>query len=221
VLHELADKGQKVIVCTATDCGAKLYPQHPNIVKIYSTPMDRDMMIDVMRKDGATKVIDATHPYAVNASENIKKATDELGIPLEVIMQRNELDNELAELVDFAENYSDAADKLQATKGNILLTIGSHNIDVFTEKLDKDRLVIRVLPTNDVLKKCESLGIMPNRIIAMQGPFSYDMNKAIYEHYQIRHMVTKDSGKVGGVEEKVLPAVQNGINVIVIKRPRS
>jgi precorrin-6A/cobalt-precorrin-6A reductase len=183
--------------------------------------MDYKMMIDVMQKDGVTKVIDATHPYAVNVSENIKKATTELGIPLEVMPQREELGGKMAELVTIANNYNDAAEILKTTQGNILLTIGSRNIDTFVEAIDKNRLVARVLPTSDVLLKCETLGILPKNIIAMQGPFKAEMNKAIYESYQIRHMVTKDSGKIGGIEEKILPAIEKGINVIVIKRPRS
>lgn len=221
VLEELAGKGEKIIVCTATKYGAKLYPEHPSIVNIYCEPMDESAMIDVMKQDNITKVIDATHPYAVNVSANIKIATDKLCIPLEVIEQREELGGEMAEIVTFADDYIDAVEKLQDTKGNILLTIGSRNIDVFAEKLEKDRLVARVLPTSDVIKKCEALGLVPSQIIAMQGPFSSEINKAIYEKYNIRHMVTKDSGKIGGVEEKIMPAIELGINTIVIKRPRS
>lgn len=221
VLEELAGKGEKIIICTATKYGAKLYPEHENIIKIYSTPMDSSMMIDVMKKDSVTKVIDTTHPYAVNVSANIKIATDKLGILLEVIEQREELGGEMVELVTFADDYIDAVEKLKDTKGNILLTIGSRNIDVFVEKLDRDRLIARVLPTSDVIKKCEVLGLMPSQVIAMQGPFKVDMNKAIYEQYRIRHMVTKDSGKIGGVEEKIMPTIKLGINTIVIKRPRS
>lgn len=221
VLDKLAGKGEKIIVCTATKYGAELYPKHPRIVKIYCEPMDEERMLNVMKQDNITRVIDATHPYAVNVSANIKKATDKLGIPLEVMPQRKELSGEMAELVDFADDYSDAANKLKKTKGNILLTIGSRNIDVFAENLEKDRLVVRVLPTSDVLQKCEALGLVPSQIIAMQGPFSKEMNTAIYERYQICHMVTKDSGKIGGVEEKIMPAIELGINTIVIKRPRS
>ena len=58
-----------------------------------------------------------------------------------------------------------------------------------------------------------------SHIIAMQGPFSTQLNDALYAQLQIAVMVTKDSGEAGGVSEKVLPAPHRGIHVIVIRRP--
>ena len=66
---------------------------------------------------------------------------------------------------------------------------------------------------------CESAGILPAHIIAMQGPFSAALNAALYDQLDIRVMVTKDSGVQGGVPEKVLPALERDIHVILIERP--
>ena len=80
-------------------------------------------------------------------------------------------------------------------------------------------MIIRVLPTSNVLAECEKLGFVQNQIIAMQGPFSTALNSSIYEDYNIKHMVTKDSGVQGRVEAKVVSAIERGIHVVVIKRP--
>ena len=53
----------------------------------------------------------------------------------------------------------------------------------------------------------------------MQGPFSQDLNGALYDQFGIQVMVTKDSGAAGGLEEKILPALAREIDVIVIDRP--
>ena len=53
----------------------------------------------------------------------------------------------------------------------------------------------------------------------MQGPFSPELNEALYDQFDIQVMVTKDSGKAGGLEEKVLPALAREMDVIVIDRP--
>ena len=220
VLEELIAKGKEVIVCTATEYGASLYPDDPHIVKRYSTPMDADAMVSVMREHGVTHVVDATHPYATMVSKHIKEACYRAGLPLEVVAYREKLRQDLARQVQYVESYQEAVACLEKTEGNILLTIGSHHMDTFVTEGITERLHVRLLPTVRSVSKCEALGIKPKQIIAMQGPFSEELNAAIYQQLDIRHMVTKDSGKVGGVEDKVRAAIHCGINVIVIKQPK-
>ena len=61
--------------------------------------------------------------------------------------------------------------------------------------------------------------MLPGHVIAMQGPFTAALNAALYDMLDIRAMVSKDSGAAGGVPEKVLPALERGIHVIMIARP--
>jgi precorrin-6x reductase len=72
---------------------------------------------------------------------------------------------------------------------------------------------------HDSLTACEELGIPHRNIIAMQGPFSIEINEALLRQYQIRYLVTKDGGKVGGFEEKVVAARHTGAQLVVISRP--
>ena len=62
--------------------------------------------------------------------------------------------------------------------------------------------------------------MVQSHIIAMQGPFSRALNAALYDQLHIRVMVSKDSGQPGGVADKVLPALERGIDVIMIERPK-
>ena len=59
-----------------------------------------------------------------------------------------------------------------------------------------------------------------SHVIAMQGPFSRNFNAALYDQLRIRTMVSKDSGQPGGVADKVLPALERGIDVVMIERPK-
>ena len=81
---------------------------------------------------------------------------------------------------------------LEQTKGNILLTTGSKELSVYasSEKI-KNRLYVRVLPGLESLHICMEQGISGKQIIALQGPFSEEMNTAILHQYQIQCMVTK------------------------------
>ncbi len=112
-----------------------------------------------------------------------------------------------------------AAGAIKDTRGPVLLTTGSHTLSLYTRAADPARLWARVLPTKEALELCESAGIPASHIIAMQGPFSRALNAALYDQLEIRTMVTKDSGRAGGVEEKVIPALAREIHVIMIDRP--
>ncbi|MEI3167671.1 MAG: precorrin-6A/cobalt-precorrin-6A reductase [Lachnospiraceae bacterium] len=77
----------------------------------------------------------------------------------------------------------------------------------------------RVLPDSQVLKKCEDLGLHGAHIIAMQGPFSVELNCALLRTVQAGWLVTKEAGKRGGFAEKIEAARQCGVSVVVIRRP--
>ena len=85
---------------------------------------------------------------------------------------------------------------------------------------DGKELYVRILPIPEHIVLCLDIGIPPTNIIAMHGSFSEDLNRAMFRQYQINTMVTKDSGEAGGVPEKINAALNEGIDTIVIERPR-
>ena len=78
----------------------------------------------------------------------------------------------------------------------------------------------RVLPTAEVLTMMEELGVSPKHIIAMQGPFSYDMNRIMFSDTKAEVVVMKNSGLVGGSDTKLKAAMNLGLHIIVIDRPQ-
>jgi precorrin-6A/cobalt-precorrin-6A reductase len=106
--------------------------------------------------------------------------------------------------------------------GTVFLTTGSHNLEVFTrhQGLRGRRIVVRVLPDHKVVKKCQDLGVSPREIVAMQGPFSVKLNKAIFQAYRAGVVVTRDGGPPGGTYNKVKAALDLKIPVVIIQREK-
>ncbi len=102
-----------------------------------------------------------------------------------------------------------AAQYLTATQGNVLLTTGAKELAAFAG-LDAARLYPRVLPTVAGITACEGAGIPHRNIIAMQGPFTLELNLALMQQFHIRYLVTKDGGSAGGFAEKAQAAAQSG-----------
>ena len=69
------------------------------------------------------------------------------------------------------------------------------------------------------IEACEKAGLEHKNIIGMFGPFSTEMNEVLIKEFNIKYLVTKNSGSKGGFMEKIEAAANTGIKVILIDRP--
>ncbi|MCL6477030.1 MAG: precorrin-6A/cobalt-precorrin-6A reductase, partial [Peptococcaceae bacterium] len=53
--------------------------------------------------------------------------------------------------------------------------------------------------------------------VAMQGPFSVKLNKAIFQAYRAGVVVTRDGGKAGGTYNKVKAALELKVPLVLIR----
>ena len=214
----LAGQPVRVLACVATDYGETLIPEAENL-EVSAGRLDQGQMEALFAERRFDAVIDATHPYAVQATRNIRACCTALGIPYERI-ERPPQSASWRQDVQHVPDAGAAAQALQSTEGPVLLTTGSHTLLPYVRAVDPARLFVRVLSTREALELCAAAGILSSHIIAMQGPFTRAFNAALYDQWGIRAMVTKDSGQAGGVEEKVIPALERQIHIIMIDRPK-
>lgn len=120
------------------------------------------------------------------------------------------------ELSDF---LSENVEVLCGPEGNILLTTGSKDLEHICSNVDRKRIYVRVLPSRESIALCEKSGITNNHIIALHGPFSTELNRALIRQYNIKLLITKESGTKGGYQEKVDAALLEGAKILVIRRP--
>ena len=55
-----------------------------------------------------------------------------------------------------------------------------------------------MLPLDASLALCREAGVQPSHILAMQGPFSEEMDTAMLRAVSAKWLVTKDGGEAGG-----------------------
>lgn len=183
--------------------------------------LTEQQMVELIEERQVKTVVDASHPYAEEASKTAMAAAKSIGIPY--IRYERPQQSFVNPLVTEVETYEEAAKVASTHTGTIMLTTGSKTLATFTEQLlhnENIRLVCRMLPNKENMEKCDALGIKQRDIIAIQGPFSKALNLALYEQYNTTLTITKESGKVGSVDEKMDAALELGIPVILIKRPK-
>lgn len=210
--RQLAELGAEVTVSVATPLGQEEQGEMPGITVRCGRLLPEEMAVLLK---GTALCIDATHPYAVEATRNIRAAAEKAGVEYHRLLRAA---SPLPEGCLVFESAGQAAEALAQKEGNLLLATGAKELPVFG-CVPAQRLYPRVLPTLEGIAACEAAGIPHKNIIAMQGPFSRAMNQAMMEQYHIRYLVTKDGGTAGGFEEKAAAASAAGAQLVVIRRP--
>lgn len=208
---ELAELGLSVTVSVATQLGAEELAGIGGVDILVGRRAQAEMEALLPDYD---LCVDATHPYAVEATAHIAAACRTVGTPLRRLLRPASETGEAIQVGSCAE----AAAFLAGQPGNILLATGAKELGAFRH-LDKARLFVRVLPTHQGLNACEALGIPHRNILALQGPFSQKLNEAMLEQYQIDWMVSKDGGQAGGFGEKLAAVRSVGAKLVLVGRP--
>jgi len=217
----LLTQGYDVTVSVVSDYGKSLLPKHERLT-VNAEPLDKGQLKEYLTRHAITAVVDASHPYAAQISANAMDVCRELNLPY--IRYERPGEPIAYDKIYAAENYGQAAELAAqyADGGTVFLTTGSRSLPIFCRHpaLQNNRLIARVLPTSDVMTACEKLGLSPKNIVAVQGPFSVDLNRALFSAYETKVVVTKDTARLGGLDTKIAAAAALSLPVVVIARPR-
>lgn len=206
----------EVYACVATEYGQTLLPRGEQIT-VSAVRLSQEEMAALFRTHRFDLVIDATHPYADVVTRNICAACAATGTQYHRLLRA---DCAAGENAVYVPDIDGAVAYLAETQGTILLTTGSKELHRFAPLPDfAQRVYARVLPMEQSLQLCREAGLQPSHILAMQGPFSVEMNAAMLKSTGAAYMVTKSSGTAGGFEEKISAAAAAGVTSVIIGRP--
>lgn len=218
-------------VSVVSGYGADLLPES-EYLHVLSGRMAGEAMEGFMKRASIRAVFDATHPYAAEATRNIKEACGRARVSyLRVTRESAAAENPggdsgkgpaaaFASQVVYVYSVEEAVCYLKDREGDILVTTGSKELAAYTALPGyEERLYVRVLPSCAAISACEDIGIRGKRIIAMQGPFSEEMNRAMMRQLGVRYLVTKEAGAAGGFLEKLSAAEALSVTAVVIGRP--
>lgn len=230
--EHLCKRGIEHTVCVATEYGEIVLQENP-LAHVHMGRMDSEGMRSFFAEQKCKLIVDATHPYAAVVTENIKQAvyafnkahavTDNKAdscISENIEYVRLKRDTDISADYDNIRYFEDneaCARALNNTDGNILLTTGSKELSVYCKNSGvRERLYVRVLPGLESISLCMHNDITGKHILALQGPFSTQLNEALIDQYDIRCLVTKKSGAAGGFIEKIAAAKNKSIPVYIV-----
>ena len=144
-------------VCVATEYGHEVMTegQYRNI---YTGRLTEEEMKEFMQKGDYAAIVDATHPYAVVVSSNIRQASAQAGLPYYRLRRTLQSAGDDSDVI-YVKSQQECVRALEQTSGNILLTTGSKELHCYCEnEALRERLFVRVLPGTESIEICHKNG---------------------------------------------------------------
>ena len=210
-----------ILTTTTTEYGAKLAKESGSD-EVIARPLPKDELTEIIKKENIDLLIDATHPFAAHITQTSVSIANELKMPF-IRFERpiTNLENIDTSHIHYVNSFDEAGKLIENEfiEGNVLHFAGANTMEEILKHVSVDRFYPRILKVESSIEKCEMLGVDPSHIIPMNGAASLDENLELIERYDASVMITKESGEIGGVVEKIEAANEKDIAVIMIQRP--
>lgn len=210
----LRRRGRQVIFSVVSEYAKSLLPLG---TLCHVGRLNGEEMLAFIRETNPHRIIDATHPYAVLASQNIRQSAEALNIAYERV-HFADIDNAWRDAVEWVDSHEAMVASIVREKGNMLLGIGRDPLMKLPLDTDMGRLYPRITPTPEAVAACLELGYLRQNIIAMDGPFSKMLTMALFDEKNITSVVVRDATDKSYLHEMVVPALERGYHVIMYGR---
>jgi len=210
----LSDAGFKIVLSAATGFPGRDGTEAPARI---NGSFDQGGLIGLIEERRVRAVVDATHPFALRISGLARSVCAGLDLPY-LRYERAFTDIPDHPDISGAATPADALAKAAAWGGNLFLATGVKSIKSFASGVPRERLFARILPWPSSIDEALKW-LPPENVIAALGPFSREFNKACFDLFDARTLVTKNSGAGSGLEEKISAALKRHMKVVIIERP--
>jgi len=166
---------------------------------------------DYLQSEGIGQVIDATHPFAQQISNNAVMACRAADVPL-LAVERPQWTAGAGDVWQTLPDIDAAAARLTGRGRRIFLAIGRQHLDLFAP-LDQHFFLLRLVDHPQA-----RLGFRDHHLTIDRGPFSLEGDLALLRQHRIDLIVAKNAGG-RGAEAKLQAARALGIEVMLIERP--
>ena len=210
-----------ILTTTTTEYGARL-AQESGSDDTIARPLPKEEIIEIIKENNFELLIDATHPFAEHITQTSASIARELSLPyIRFERPTANLENIDTSRIHYVKSFDDAGKLIESEfkQGNVLHFAGANTMKEIVKYVSAERFYPRILKVESSLKKCEELEIDPSHIISMTGAASIEENIDLIKKHDACVMITKESGEIGGVIEKIEAANITNIAVIMIERP--
>jgi precorrin-6A/cobalt-precorrin-6A reductase len=212
----IAHSNLPCIVTVTTESARSLYPSALTL-QIWVGRLDEQQLENFLHIHQISRILDVSHPFAVAVSELAIGAASRYQLPY-LRYERPELEKgNPKEIVLDSFKALLTGDYLKGQR--VLLIVGYRPLEQFRSWQSSAVLFARILPSVSALEAALAAGFTPDRLIALRPPVSLDLERALWQQWQISMVVSKASGVAGGEDVKRQVAAELGVKWVAIARP--
>lgn len=220
VIEQFIREGHEVLASTATERGSRMLNTYG--IAIQEGRLDKQGFLSFFKKECPDKVMDASHPFAVEVTKNVREACELLKIPYERV-ERPKESYQYHQIIR-VKNTEEAIEYLNQMDGNVLLTTGTKTLEQYIKSVQNgtERIFARVLLSGIIKERknfYQRFHLRFDHLFFQDPPFMEEDTVDLIKACNGKVLVTKDSGKAGGVAEKIKAAEKCSIPVVLIERP--
>ena len=215
----LLDLNYSVFTSVVTHRAVKSFLKNPKLHIITGKLNDVDEISFFIKKNRIKIVIDATHPFALIISENLKRACKETHTPLLIFERKPSLQK--SENFNYISGLKDIQ-KCDVNNKNILLAIGSRLLSDTANYYTKSgaNVFARIIPTHEGISKALGSCIKNSNIAILEpskSDYSY-LEKKLCEFWNIDYVICRESGSYSQKNwEKIVS--KSKMKLFLVKRP--
>ena len=168
-------------------------------------------LVDYIRREAVSHVIDATHPFAAQMSRNAVAACAEAGVSL-CALQRPAWQAGVGDDWTHVPSLEAAASALPPGSARVFLAIGKQNLDLFATA-PQHHYLLRLVDEPET-----ALPLPRSTVVIARGPFEAAEDEALMRQHRVTHIISKNAGGIGA-EAKLIAARRLGLPVIMVDRP--
>jgi precorrin-6A/cobalt-precorrin-6A reductase len=219
----IAQMGLPCIVTVATESARRLYcdlvtPPPSELIQIQVGRLQPDGIDSWIQARTIGCILDASHPFAVEVSQMAIATAQTHQLPY-LRFERPTPPLPSSQCIQEFPALSTILDSDMLQGQRVLLTLGYRFLASLQPWQERATLFARILPSQTALAEALAAGFTPDRLIALRPPISMDLERALWQQWQISLVITKASGIPGGEEIKRKLAAELGVTLAVISRP--
>ncbi|MFB2935249.1 cobalt-precorrin-6A reductase [Aerosakkonemataceae cyanobacterium BLCC-F154] len=212
-----------LLISVTTENARSLYPISP-LLQVWVGRFNLSQINQFLAEQNIIAVLDASHPYAAEISQNAIAACSQKNIPyLRFERPRCGLGGRGAEGQRGKLIYLDSFERLVTGEylvgERVLFTVGYKVLPLFRDWHERSTLFARVLPATTSIAAALTAGFTQDKLFAMRPPIPLNLERELWRHWQISMVVTKASGTPGGEDIKRQLAAELGVSLVIIEPP--
>ena len=218
LVRRLVIAGLPCVVTVTTEAARSLYPVE-TWVQVEVGQLDLETIGAFIERHQIGCILDASHPFAVAISQLAIEVAKQYQVPyLRFEREQSQEASSREQEIGFADFEALLATDILVGE-RVLLTIGYRWLALFADWQTRSTLFARILPSMTALEAALAAGFTPDRLIALRPPISLELERALWQQWQISLVITKASGTPGGEDVKRQLAAELGVKLAVIERP--